>query len=398
MFNIGTNQIVKSIGNVLFLIFIFILFVDPTNSILHKKDIIFVILVTYCLLFFKPDLSKLPFIGALLIAILVPYLISIISMRNIDFEDSMAVFKSIAPSVLLLWIREFDLIRLSRLPVILTCIIMDLLFLCIIIIPETESVIYLFASVETETIIMAQRWFLGVKFFCMYLKSTIAMIFCLSYFIYKCFSKGKHSVGSYLALAVIFFYFMFSGTRSSMLVPFFLIGMTIYATFRDSTKAKLFFYPILFIGGILFITLILTLVFDTQEASNVVKYGHLTSYLTLFENNPSYLLIGQGPGASFYTEGFDQTVLLTEWTYLELIRMLGVFSILVVIVFVWPLFSFWKNRQDTFSFCMSFTYLAYLLIAGTNPLMLSSTGMLVLLFAYSYRESIIKQSQSNEKS
>ena len=33
---------------------------------------------------------------------------------------------------------------------------------------------------------------------------------------------------------------------------------------------------------------------------------------------------------------------------------------------------------------MLFSYVAYLLIAGTNPLLLSSTGMLMVLSAYSY--------------
>jgi hypothetical protein len=39
------------------------------------------------------------------------------------------------------------------------------------------------------------------------------------------------------------------------------------------------------------------------------------------------------------------------------------------------------------------TYIAYLFIAGTNPLLISSTGMLMVLSAYSYMEQIQRTSQ-----
>ena len=214
------------------------------------------------------------------------------------------------------------------------------------------------------------------------------MVFTLALFIYICINKDKRTFWSFFALFIIFFYFMFSGTRSSMLVPFFLVGFSFYVIYKDHPKTKLFIYPILFLGSILFISLIISLATDTNEASNTVKYGHLASYITLFENNPSYLITGQGPGALFYTEGFSSIVSKTEWTYLDLIRQFGVFSLLIVGVFAWPLITFWKQRQEPFTFIMAGTYFAYLLIAGTNPLMLSSTGILILLLAYSYRETI----------
>ena len=51
----------------------------------------------------------------------------------------------------------------------------------------------------------------------------------------------------------------------------------------------------------------------------------------------------------------------------------------------------WENKQDKLISCTFWAYLAYLLIAGTNPLLLSSTGMITLLMAYSYTEMLKKK-------
>ena len=79
---------------------------------------------------------------------------------------------------------------------------------------------------------------------------------------------------------------------------------------------------------------------------------------------------------------------VTEWTYLELLRYFGIFSLVIIYVFYRPLFQFWKHFNDDVAYAVFWGYLAYLLIAGTNPLLLSSTGMLVLLIAYSYVEKL----------
>ena len=61
---------------------------------------------------------------------------------------------------------------------------------------------------------------------------------------------------------------------------------------------------------------------------------------------------------------------------------------MIIYAFYRPLFVFWKHRSDLISYAMFWGYLAYLLIAGTNPLLLSSTGMLVLIISYSYVEQL----------
>ena len=80
--------------------------------------------------------------------------------------------------------------------------------------------------------------------------------------------------------------------------------------------------------------------------------------------------------------------LQTEWTYLELLRNYGLLSLPILGVFAYPLVRLFRHRSDPFTQGVFFTYVVYLLIAGTNPLLLSSTGMLMILSAYSYCEQV----------
>ena len=125
---------------------------------------------------------------------------------------------------------------------------------------------------------------------------------------------------------------------------------------------------------------------EKGESSNAIKYLHLTSYINLFSNNIDILFCGQGVGSFFYSLGFKMEVTQTEWSYIELIRYVGVFgAILIIGIYAFPLSIIYKNRKIlTYAFPFSVGYILFLCIAGTNPLLINSTGMLALLTAYSY--------------
>ena len=233
--------------------------------------------------------------------------------------------------------------------------------------------------------------------FVMYLKSYVAFVFIIAYYFYVVFSGVHRNILTFIYLFFICFAFSVSGTRSTMLLPTFMLIIVGYITSANKKYAKYILYPIIFIIGLAFIILLIALISDTGEASNAVKYGHIPSYIQLFEEHPEYILIGQGPGAFMYSEGFNKVVFKTEWTYLELVRNYGLFSLIIIGVFAKPLITMWKHRRDAFCKCMFFAYLSYLLIAGTNPLLLSSTGMIVLLMAYSYEESITSQDVNKQQ-
>lgn len=381
------------LGNILFFIFIFIVMGDPTNSILHKKDIVFVLVVAYNIVVFKPDWSKLPYILLVMAAVIVPWLTSTIAMTPMDPEEALAALKSISPMILLLWVRNYDLINLSRGPVVICCIILTIIYIAMLVNPLIESVVWAFTNEHDSTIMMVRRSFLGIKIFACYIKSCVSFLFVFAYYILGLMKKTQNGILYWVIMAFLVFTFMVSGTRSTMLAPFFIFIVIAFRVFRNSKKLKYIMIPVTLLIAIAFVSVIVAAIMETDEYSNVIKYGHLTSYATLLDENPMYLIFGQGPGTSFYSEGFNEIVFKTEWSYLELIRCYGIMSLLIVYVYWRPLITFWKlRRTNDFTYCMFWTYLAYLMIAGTNPLLISSTGMLILLMAYSYEEKAKRQS------
>lgn len=291
--------------------------------------------------------------------------------------------------VLLLWIREYDLLSLARIPIVIASLVVVSLFWIIVIVPETEAPIYFFFNtMGNDTIMMSWRTILGIEIFTMYYKSIVSFILVFAAFIVASFNKQKRNWRVILSMLIVLHAFIISGTRSTMLLPFFLLGIITYREYKDTRYFKYILYPLIFILSVAFIILLFMFIMEKDEASNIVKYAHLFSYWELFREHPQYLLFGQGPGSAFYSSGFLRMTTVTEWTYIELIRYFGIFSLIIVYAFYRPLVRMWNDRKNNLSYALFWGYLAYLAIAGTNPLLLSSTGMLALLIAYSYEEKL----------
>ena len=56
---------------------------------------------------------------------------------------------------------------------------------------------------------------------------------------------------------------------------------------------------------------------------------------------------------------------------------------LILFTILYPVYALWKYRKDDYIVGVMGAYLACLAIAGTNPLLISSTGMQIVLVAYS---------------
>jgi hypothetical protein len=125
---------------------------------------------------------------------------------------------------------------------------------------------------------------------------------------------------------------------------------------------------------------------DKKESSLQIKSGHLISYKKLIVEHPLILILGAGAGSKFYSEGFKENVAQTEWSYAEIIRWFGVFGGGIIIsIYLFPLYILYKKRKTLpYSFPVRIGYSFYLLIAGTNPLLLGSNGLLALLIIYNY--------------
>ncbi len=390
--------ICRNFGNFLFWIFIFVLMIDPTNSLLHKKDIVFCIVVAYNAMVYKPDFSKIPYIAIFLASVVIPYLVATMSSAPMDETEMLAVFKSVAPLLLLFWVREYDLVKLSYGPVVLCCIIMSVVYIAMLVEPMVESLVWTVMTTNNDPVMMSRRTILGFEIFGFYLKSFVSFLFAVSYYLLVLMKGKKANLLTVVSFLFILFAFLISGTRSTMLVPFFLFVVIAFRVYKNSKYMKYVMMPLVYFLAIAFVVVLVLAATEEKEASNVVKFGHLTSYWQLFDEHPIYFLFGQGPGTAFYSEGFNQVVYKTEWSYLELLRCFGIFSLGIVFVFFKPLVTFWKQRNlDDFTYCMFWSYLSYLAIAGTNPLIMSSTGMITLLMAYSYEEKVKRLVRQREK-
>lgn len=358
---------------------------DPTGSVFHLKDVVFVLLVAYNIVFFKPDLRYLPHILLVFSALAVGYIAGEMQVNHVDYEVFFGMVKGFSPLILLLWISRYNVIKLSIVPAIVTCILIDVLFILVTLYDAFHYLLWQFVLNHDDMIMMTTRHFLGFKMFGMYYKSLVCIIFALTYCYYRLCFSSRRRLGWFVLAVVMSFAFIISGTRATMLLPFILLFLILYYKISQWSRAKYIFYPLIACGICALLLLVLMLVTETGEKSNAIKYAHLTSYVNLFSEHPEYLLWGQGPGTSFYSEGFHNFTNITEWTYIELVRNFGAFSLLIMAMMFYPLYVLGRNMRGNIRLITTFgAYVAYLFIAGTNPLLISSTGILVILSIYSF--------------
>lgn len=383
------------VGKALLFFFILIVLLDPTTTVFHMKDKAFMLLLGYCLIVYKPHWDYLPHILIIVGSMLCGYLSAELQGNIIDEDAATAAFKSVAPLVLLLFVRQFDFVRITIAPAVITTLCLVSLFVAAVSSPLIETAIYLFVKAHDNMIMMTHRSFFGIRFFGMYCKTLMAMTFSV-YYVYHRAVHYPHRRFAFIFLGTILTAaFIVSASRATILLPFALLGITAYDRIRQARFGRYLLFPLLGMLALGFLAVILLLASETTEASNVIKYGHLTSYQELFTRHPEYLLIGQGPGTAFYSQGFHKMTTITEWTYLELLRNYGLFSLPILAVFVYPLIRLYRHRRDTLTQGILFTYIVYLLIAGTNPLLLSSTGMIMILSAYAYCEQVDRKGASS---
>ena len=113
-----------------------------------------------------------------------------------------------------------------------------------------------------------------------------------------------------------------------------------------------------------------------------IRIGHYHSIMALFARKPSYLLVGQGVGTSFFSTGESDYVSDIEITYLDGIRKFGVpwflgFSALVFYS-SWKLIRTRELEVQGFGFALVSMYIA----GGTNPVLFSPLFIILLTLCY----------------
>lgn len=385
-------------GNFLFFLLILVSMIDPSNSILHLKNVAFVLLLGYNVMMFKPDFRYLTCILMPFVALFCGYISSQILSVVINEEFFVATFKGFSMLILLLWIPYYDVIKISKLAALIFGICGSILFIAAASDDLLKAAIWTFQDNGHEgAFLLSERYFLGFQVLGINYNSTICTALPLFASSYSFFSKGKNRIFNFLCMLFITFLFITSGSRSTMLLPFCVISLSLYIVYRKSQYVKLFLYPAIFVLVIALIVLIIKLAGEKNETSNIVKYAHLYSYNRLLHYNPEYFILGEGPGSMFYSVGFREMVPQTEWCYLEILRMCGVFCIGIIYLLLYPIAYVKRFCKQDLSIGIILTYMIYLVIAGTNPMLINSSGMCVMMMIYSYLCKVLDKSISLEE-
>lgn len=177
-----------------------------------------------------------------------------------------------------------------------------------------------------------------------------------------------------------------SGTRANIFVSISFLVLY-FLLFYKNNKKNLVIVKYCIFAVIILITLVNTvniynqiyaLLFEKSAISDLTRNGHLESLQLLFSNNPSFLIIGMGMGSSFYSSGVNALVNSMEWSYLDLIRQMGIIMFSFYCFFLlFPIKRILNNKP------MLCAYIAYLVIAATNPLLFNSTAYLMYIYVYS---------------
>ena len=123
--------------------------------------------------------------------------------------------------------------------------------------------------------------------------------------------------------------------------------------------------------------LVYTNIFSDEEVSNNVKIGHFDSYIDVL--NISNGLLGEGLGSYYYSSGKGLLIQHTEITPLDMARYVGIpLATMFFIILLIPRIKLITPRYFEFIYTISFAL--YLVLSVTNPVLINSYGMLVVVW------------------
>lgn len=377
------------------------LIIDPSNKIFHSKYVLFLtVFLIWLPLHYKQtvNLSKQILFTMAFIGFFMPfYALSVGIINNLANNNSMAelvYLNSFFFFFLLLVIvtENIQLRPVLDISALLLVVVTAFSYILPLFNPGFFAKLYAFFVMEKEVAIYALRNYGGFTLLMVYYKTSPILVFPLAYYLHRVLilkirKNRVREIVFILALATTLF---LSGTRANILSMglIFLFYILFYA-YKNSKPVALL-VALIYLAGFFYGANILAEVFlNRSEISNQVKLGHLMSYIEHFSDHAGILLFGQGIGSTMYTSGINSIVSVTELTYFELIRVWGLpVSIVFGLILLIPIYHEIRSKSISHLFI---AYLAYLFIAGTNPLLLSSTGMLVLVYVFSQTYSNASQ-------
>jgi len=276
--------------------------------------------------------------------------------------------------VIILYISKIDLIKPTIIMISLLSILTIIIFISSIF---TDSFVqFLHLAIGAVPADIGARAYGNFVFPQIYFHTSPLILFPIGYFSLAVLdSKGIKRI-FYILLLVINIVAMFlGGTRNNIM---FSIITPMFVAYWYSKRKILVLFIIITLSSIILVSHldIIKSMFDVEQPSNIWKSSFLKDYLSLFADE-KVLFFGQGLGSYFNTtmRGY---VSITELTYFEFIRRFGlILSLASFALILYPLGRLKLKRYHSVHYIF-ISYLFYLIMCFFNPLLMSSTGMLLL--------------------
>lgn len=367
------------IVDILYFLFLVTLSLDPTGFHSRLKDLLFVVLVIYGVIYclkrrqYLAPINRITF----LIFILVPLwgmFIAYITGKLNDSGYAMSQMRS------MLYISIFFFVVTMRLNILLRAVwmnglIMAAVTLILFLLSQLGgiflAVIYDYCNASGNYTMAYNRNFLGYAINGLYFKAGSLIIFSFIYNLYQ--YKGPFKL---FFSVVLFLSLMVAGSRTPMLVQVMILLVYLY----DKNVIGKFLTrlsALALLGMLVMVTYLLAT--QDNEKSNEVKYDNFESYVEDI-GDKGHIIWGAGLGSEFYAKGRDMRLSYTELSYMDILRIYGLpVGIFYIFLFFAPCFWLWKYfPRSQFLKRYSLGYVLFLILSGTNPLLLGSIGLTAL--------------------
>lgn len=170
---------------------------------------------------------------------------------------------------------------------------------------------------------------------------------------------------------------LLSGARGVVAVSLAFLAVASFWMTSPLTRLLLLLAACVGIGTMAPDLIALTSLFSSEEISNATKIGHFRSFIDTLDV-PS-AMFGNGLGSFYYSSGKGAPTQHTELTPIDLARYVGIpFAMTFYALLLLPRFLRPQLRSTRFLFGIAF--LLYLVLSLTNPVLINSYGMLVVVW------------------
>ncbi|MBR2205241.1 MAG: hypothetical protein IJ898_02635 [Prevotella sp.] len=233
------------------------------------------------------------------------------------------------------------------------------------------AAIYDYCLASDNYTMASNRNFLGYTVNGLYYKAGSLIIFSFIYNLYQ--YKGPFKL---FFTIILYLSLMVAGSRTPMLVQTMILLVYLYdkniiGKFLTRVSA------LVLLGMLVMLTYLLAT--QENEKSNEVKYDNFESYVEDI-GDKGHPIWGAGLGSEFYAKGRGVKLSYTELSYMDILRMYGLpVGLCFIFLFFAPCFWLWKyfpRSQFLKRYCLG--YVLFLILSGTNPLLLGSIGLTAL--------------------